>query len=51
MMGQENQLSGRITHLPTIDHQFEIVGQTALKLAISNIIKQIPIKSYLIRER
>lgn len=49
MMGQENQLSGRILNLSTIDHQFQKVGKTALELAVSQEIKQIAIPSKLIK--
>lgn len=49
MLGQENQLSGRILNLPTIDHRFKKVGETALNLAISHEIKQVPIPSKLIK--
>lgn len=49
MIGQENQLSGRILNLPTIDHRFKKVGETALNLAISHEIKQVPIPSKLIK--
>lgn len=51
MLGQEKQLSGKILQLPTIDHQFKKVGQTALELAVLKEIKQIPVESYLIKKR
>ncbi|WP_225047735.1 LacI family DNA-binding transcriptional regulator [Lacticaseibacillus kribbianus] len=34
LMGQENQLAGRLLGLPTIDHHFKRVGRAALELAI-----------------
>ncbi|MFC6177133.1 LacI family DNA-binding transcriptional regulator [Companilactobacillus huachuanensis] len=49
MMGQENQLSGNILNIPTIDHHFHEVGRKAMELAISGEIKMIPINSELIK--
>ncbi|WP_262316041.1 LacI family DNA-binding transcriptional regulator [Lacticaseibacillus parakribbianus] len=34
LMGQENQLSGQLLGLPSIDHHFKRVGRAALELAI-----------------
>lgn len=49
MMGQENQLSGKILNLSTIDHHFRNVGQKAMELAISQEITKIAIQSELIK--
>ncbi|MFC6261885.1 LacI family DNA-binding transcriptional regulator [Levilactobacillus fujinensis] len=48
LMGQENQLSGRLLGLPTITHHFQRVGQAAFDLAATGEIKQIPIPAELI---
>lgn len=34
LMGQENQLSGRLLHMPTIVHHYDQVGEAALNIAI-----------------
>lgn len=36
LIGQENQLSGFLLNIPTIDHHFIEIGEKALKLVISN---------------
>ncbi|WP_461214894.1 LacI family DNA-binding transcriptional regulator [Lacticaseibacillus sp. GG6-2] len=40
MVGQENQLSGKLLGIPTIDHHFRRVGKLALQLAIGEITGQ-----------
>ncbi|MGO2722819.1 MAG: hypothetical protein ACTIAG_03615 [Lactobacillus sp.] len=36
LIGQENQLSGFLLNIPTIDHHFIEIGEKALKLVISD---------------
>ena len=48
MMGQENQLSGQLLKLPTIDHHFKEVGQLAFQLAYNGQLKQLPVQSEII---
>ncbi|WP_125568749.1 LacI family DNA-binding transcriptional regulator [Companilactobacillus insicii] len=45
LIGQENQLSGKILNIPTINHNFHKVGKLAFELAINNEIKQLPVES------
>lgn len=48
MMGQENQISGKLLKIPTIDHHLRQLGQAAGRLAISGDVRQISIESDLI---
>ncbi|AZP90717.1 LacI family DNA-binding transcriptional regulator [Pediococcus acidilactici] len=48
MMGQENQISGKLLKIPTIDHHLRQLGQAAGRLAISGDVRQIAIESDLI---
>ncbi|KRL86651.1 transcriptional regulator [Lacticaseibacillus pantheris DSM 15945 = JCM 12539 = NBRC 106106] len=45
VMGQENQLSGQLLGIPTIDHHFRDVGAAALRLAIGAAEGQFPVHS------
>ncbi|WP_125760500.1 LacI family DNA-binding transcriptional regulator [Companilactobacillus hulinensis] len=45
LIGQENQLSGQILNIPTINHHFQQVGKLACRLAINNQTKQLPVES------
>ncbi|WP_225353501.1 hypothetical protein [Lacticaseibacillus thailandensis] len=45
LMGQENQLSGQLLGIPTIDHHFRDVGAAALRLAIGAASGQFPVHS------
>ncbi|WP_125705463.1 LacI family DNA-binding transcriptional regulator [Lacticaseibacillus daqingensis] len=45
MMGQENQLSGQLMNIATIDHHFKRVGAAALELAIGVRQGQVKIAS------
>lgn len=47
LMGQENQISGKLLNLTTIDHHLKQIGKQACLLAISGEIKKIEIKSNL----
>lgn len=48
MMGQENQISGKLLKIPTIDHHLRQLGQAAGRLSISGDVRQIAIESDLI---
>ncbi|TBX39421.1 LacI family DNA-binding transcriptional regulator [Lactiplantibacillus paraplantarum] len=48
LIGQENQLSGEVLGIPTIDHHFETVGARALDLAISEQPQSIALSAELI---
>ena len=48
MMGQENQISGKLLKISTIDHHLRQLGQAAGRLAISGEVRQIAIESDLI---
>ncbi|WP_125587782.1 LacI family DNA-binding transcriptional regulator [Companilactobacillus jidongensis] len=45
LIGQEDQLSGKILNIPTINHHFHEVGKLACGLAINNEIKQLSVES------
>lgn len=52
LMGQENQLSGRILNIPTIDHHIDDVGMAAFRLAIGAASGRIAINSdFIAREQ
>ncbi|WP_325070604.1 hypothetical protein [Pediococcus pentosaceus] len=44
-MGQENQISGSLLKIPTIDHHLKMIGQAACELAITGAIKSVSIES------
>ncbi|WP_251898493.1 LacI family DNA-binding transcriptional regulator [Lactiplantibacillus paraplantarum] len=48
LIGQENQLSGEVLGIPTIDHHFETVGARALDSAISEQPQSIALPAELI---
>lgn len=48
LMGQENQLSGRLLGLSTIDHHFQQVGAAAFHLAASRQVAHVPVAAELI---
>lgn len=45
LMGQENQISGSLLKIPTIDHHLKMIGQAACELAITGAIKSVSIES------
>ncbi|MFC6324180.1 LacI family DNA-binding transcriptional regulator [Companilactobacillus baiquanensis] len=45
LIGQENQLSGQLLNLPTIDHNFHEIGRLAFELAIGDETKQVSVAS------
>ncbi|TLQ03308.1 LacI family DNA-binding transcriptional regulator [Pediococcus stilesii] len=45
LMGQENQISGKILNLMTIDHHLKRVGKSACELAIRGNIQKIAVES------
>lgn len=52
LIGQENQLSGQLLNLPTIDHNFHEIGRLAFELAISNETKQFSVESkFILRDQ
>lgn len=51
LMGQENQLSGQLLNITTIDHHLQRVGQAAFNLAASGEIKQLSVAADLILRR
>lgn len=52
LIGQENQLSGQLLNLPTIDHNFHEIGKLAFELALENKTRQVSVESkFILRDQ
>jgi len=51
LMGQENQVSGQLLGLPTIDHHFRQIGAAAFDLAATGRVASVPVTADLLLQR